>query len=476
MSRGRKPLEIVSSDWEKVFYESVGTYVQYINHKLSSRFKSEPLSKHIRIAGGYAFKSSEYKKKGIPVIRISDFSNEQIILKDVVYYEESKELKKYELKEGDIIIALTGGTIAKLGIVQKGIGTLYLNQRVGKFEVLNPNELENEYVYWIARSVQSIIKGLAWGAAIPNVSPKQIEELAFPIPDKKTQSGIIDFLNDLKLDKLDERVYFNKEIERHICSLQHGQITGNSLKSELSYQQDLLTQLRQSFLREAMQGKLVKQDPKDGHAKDLLDKIKAEKAKLGKKEKELPPIKPEEVPFEIPENWVWCRLGEIVSISSGDGLTSNQMDKSGSIPVYGGNGINGYHNEFNIEKETIVIGRVGYYCGCIHLTENKAWVTDNAFIVSYSENNIDRDFLIQLLRWAELGKQQFAGSQPVISGLRVYPKLIPVPPLSEQNRIVRKLDSLIQLCNNLQISIETSREQNVVLLQQVLKEALDTSQ
>ena len=80
---------------------------------------------------------------------------QKIVLDDVVFYDETQELKRYELNEGDIVIALTGGTIAKLGIVQKGIGKLYLNQRVGKFEVLKPDEFETEYVYWIARSVQS---------------------------------------------------------------------------------------------------------------------------------------------------------------------------------------------------------------------------------------------------------------------------------------------------------------------------------
>ena len=73
-----------------------------------------------------------------------------------------------------------------------------------------------------------------------------------------------------------------------------------NLDSELLYQYDLVKQLRQSFLREAMQGKLVKQNPKDGNAKDLLEKIKAEKTKLGKKEKPLAEIKEEEIPFAIP--------------------------------------------------------------------------------------------------------------------------------------------------------------------------------
>jgi len=181
VGRGRKPNGIKKLDFNTVFFNSVGSYVQRINDYLSHTINSEPLSNHIRIAGGFAFKSTDYLDEGIPVIRISDFSDEKIVLKDVKFYSESESLKKYELESGDIIIALTGSTIAKLGIVQDGLGKLYLNQRVGKFEVLNPAEFESEYVYWIARSVQSIIKELAWGAAIPNVSPKQIENFLFQI-------------------------------------------------------------------------------------------------------------------------------------------------------------------------------------------------------------------------------------------------------------------------------------------------------
>ena len=95
------------------------------------------------------------------------------------------------------------------------------------------------------------------------------------------------------------------------------------LNSELTHQLDLIKQLRQAFLREAMQGKLLTPVTSSGAEKqetghDLLTKIKAEKAKLIaekklKKEKELPPITEDEIPFEIPEHWDWCRSGEIIS-------------------------------------------------------------------------------------------------------------------------------------------------------------------
>ena len=275
---------------------------------------------------------------------------------------------------------------------------------------------------------------------------------------------------------LDEKFFLNYQIllpsvdEQliQIVKIASQKVLFGVLSSELSHQLSLVKKLRKQLLQDAVQGKLVEQNKKDEPASELLKKIKAEK----KFKKELPPIKPAELSFEIPDNWVWCRLGEIIKISSGDGLTASQMDKDGTIPVYGGNGVNGYHNKFNLQKETIVIGRVGYYCGCVHLTRKYAWVTDNAFTVFYSEKNIDRDFLIQLLKWADLGKHQFAGSQPVISGQRVYPKLIPLPPLAEQHRIVQKLDELMQYCNDLEASIKQSESQNEKLLQQVLREAL----
>jgi type I restriction enzyme S subunit len=207
--------------------------------------------------------------------------------------------------------------------------------------------------------------------------------------------------------------------------------------------------LRELILQLAVQGKLVPQDPNDEPASILLERIEAEKKRLvykGKinKEKNLPSIKADKVPFELPDNWVWCHLGEIIQISSGDALTSSEMVLSGQIPVYGGNGITGYHNQHNADKPTLVIGRVGYYCGSVHLTPNKAWITDNAFITYFSESNIDIHFLYWLLKGTDLQVNNNATAQPVISGRKVYPIIIGLPPLPEQHRIVAKVDRLWQ--------------------------------
>lgn len=206
--------------------------------------------------------------------------------------------------------------------------------------------------------------------------------------------------------------------------------------------------LKNSILQLAVQGKLVEQRAEEGTAEELYKKIQAEKQKLTaekkiKKEKPLPEITAEEITFDIPESWKWVRLGEVLSISSGDGLTKREMSEKGEYPVYGGNGINGYHNNYNVSKKTLVIGRVGYYCGSTHITEDKAWITDNAFIATFDETNIDMKWLKYYIDYLNPRNKASSTAQPVISGKLIYPLLFPLPPLEEQKRIVAKIEELL---------------------------------
>ena len=205
--------------------------------------------------------------------------------------------------------------------------------------------------------------------------------------------------------------------------------------------------LKNSILQLAVQGTLVEQRAEEGTARELLEQIKLEREQLIKdkkikKSKLLPEITEDEIPFEIPESWEWVRLGELISIESGKGLTSKDM-KEGEIPVFGGNGITGYHNEALVNKETVVIGRVGFYCGSVHLTPKEAWVTDNAFITTFPDKSIDTKYLIYILRHMNLGKSHNATAQPVVSGKKIYPLLFPLPPLEEQHRIVAKIEEIL---------------------------------
>ena len=210
--------------------------------------------------------------------------------------------------------------------------------------------------------------------------------------------------------------------------------------------------MQKSVLQLAIQGRLVPQRPEEGTAEDLFRQIQSEKEQIKRerniKWKVLPELKEDELPYDIPETWRWVRLGDIISIESGKGLTAAQMIP-GNIPVYGGNGITGYHNASMLHEETVVIGRVGFYCGSVHITEKESWVTDNAFITTYPEKSIDRKFLVYMLKYLNLGQNNNATAQPVVSGKKIYPIAFPLPPLAEQKRIVARLEELLPLCEML---------------------------
>src|SRR5207249_4757867 len=79
----------------------------------------------------------------------------------------------------------------------------------------------------------------------------------------------------------------------------------------------------------------------------------------------------------LPDGWTFATGEQLFTWSSGEGLTQKQI-QSGEYPVYGGNGITGYHSSFIVEHPTLVIGRVGALCGNVYLSEGAAWITDNA--------------------------------------------------------------------------------------------------
>ncbi len=147
-------------------------------------------------------------------------------------------------------------------------------------------------------------------------------------------------------------------------------------------------------------------------------------------------------------------LGEILKLSSGNGLTSSNM-KVGDYPVYGGNGIAGWHSEYFIEKPTIVIGRVGAYCGSIHITKPYSWITDNGlYVTEYLRNDVNQDFLALMLKVLNLNRFAKVGGQPSISQSTVKEQKIPLPPLSVQEEIVAEIDGYQKIIDGAKMVVE----------------------
>lgn len=149
-------------------------------------------------------------------------------------------------------------------------------------------------------------------------------------------------------------------------------------------------------------------------------------------------------PVTNPMGWEARSLGEIIKVRSGDGLTAKEMAPGGLFPVYGGNGINGYHDKCMFEEPKIILGRVGVYCGAIHLTKPKSWVTDNALYVRELLRPLETLYLVEALRAANLNQYASQAAQPLISGGRIYPVRIGLPPLDLQHRFATIVESVEQ--------------------------------
>ena len=404
------------------------------------------------IIRGSGIKRTETVDSGLPCVRYGELYTTYNIsfTKTVSFIPKELFEQCKQISYGDVIFTLTGEnkpdiakTIAYLGNSPVAVG--------GDLAYWTHHGMNPLYLVYFMSSPYAIGRkvNLATGDIIVHISGDKVGSFLIPVPPLAEQNRIV-----AKINELEPIIQEYHSKEKAVSAL-------NTTFPEA---------LKKSILQEAVQGKLVPQNPDDEPASVLIERIRAEKQaliKAGKIKKDKHesiivtrdkiPYEiidgkkrciADEVPFEIPEGWEWCRLGSIIQIESGKGLTSKQMIE-GSIPVYGGNGITGYHNASLVHKETVVIGRVGYYCGSVHITEKEAWVTDNAFITTYPENSIYREYLVYTLRYMNLGQNNNATAQPVVSGKKIYPMLFPLPPLAEQHRIVAKIEEIMPMIERL---------------------------
>lgn len=485
----------------KIFNNNIDVYFQIITEKLSKTNWISELWKYVKIQWWYSFKASEYKNIGIPIIRISDFNNWKIILEDVKYYEENSKFNDFLLNSWDIIIAMTGWTIWKLAIVQGNLWKLYLNQRVWRFQILEKDIIYNEYLYWIARWVENIVKNMWYWWAQPNVSWKQIESIKFVFPEIIIQKNIVNFLNDLKDWKLENKEYFNKDTEQLILNLHNKSLDIDLiwLKSQENF--NYIKQLKQAILQEAIEWKLTKSWREKNtwieSASVLLEKIKKEKNELVKqkklkKQEKLKEISQDEIPFEIPENSVICRLWDIVQVNPRNQLEDN-LDVS-FIPM---KLINDWFINTHTSEKLKWIDIKGWFT---HFQENDvvfakitpcfqnrksavmknlinwfwAWTTELIVLRSYN-NLILPELLLYFVKskwFIDLWVSTYTWTawQQRVDREKLLNMPFLLPPLEEQKEIVKKVDELMIYCDLLEKQSLETKENSENLMKSVLNE------
>lgn len=160
-------------------------------------------------------------------------------------------------------------------------------------------------------------------------------------------------------------------------------------------------------------------------------------------------------------------LQNIIKMQSGKFLPSKEQT-GGEYNVYGGNGLTGTHNKFCFSGKRIVIGRVGEYCGNVHLIEGDYWITDNALKVDKTTEDVTWEYLTIALKSLNINQYRSISAQPSISQTKILQQQIPVPPLAIQNEIVNHITTLRAEQKNLQQQASDLRNQAAQQFEQTI--------
>ncbi|WP_312921595.1 restriction endonuclease subunit S [Empedobacter brevis] len=170
-------------------------------------------------------------------------------------------------------------------------------------------------------------------------------------------------------------------------------------------------------------------------------------------------------------SWSKVKFGDVFKLSSGVNLTVKKIVE-GDYPVYGGNGIMGYHNEYNFSGDYIIIGRVGALCGNVRYVSGDFWLTDNAFRIDDYKADFDKKYLEYYLNHLNLRKYAREAVHPVISNSSLKSIELSFPELlSEQQQIVEKLDQAFEMIDQAKANIEQNIINTKELFQSKLNEA-----
>lgn len=224
-----------------------------------------------RFESGFAFKSDYFNKvNGIPVVRISDIKENEVILHNCIFTTELNIDEKFIIRNGDLLIAMSGATTGKNGIF-KSDKIAYLNQRVGNIKVINNNVIKELYRnYYIMNKSEEILKA-AYGGAQPNISSSKISSMFFPLPPLAEQQRIVERIESLfaKLDEAKENLQNVLDgFETRKAAILHKAFTG-----ELTAKWRKQHSVSMDSWEEKRLGKVCKINPSKINTKNLSDDL-----------------------------------------------------------------------------------------------------------------------------------------------------------------------------------------------------------
>ena len=362
--------------------------------------------------------------------------------------DKYETMKSFTVSPGDIIVSCAG-TIGETYYLPNDAVLGIINQALMRVKLF-----DNQMVlYWQLLFDYVMISNTKMkgnGSAIKNIPPFEIlKNIVIPLPPLAEQRRIVAKIEELM-----------PLVERY----------GKAQEELDKLNESLPARLRQSILQEAIQGRLVPQDPKEEPASELLKRIRKEKeqlvkeGKLKKKDLESKPIEEDEIPFEIPESWEWCRVGDIAESFIGLTYKPSDVSSNGWIVIRSSNIQDGHldyqdiirvnidvSDKLRVRKNDIILcarnGSKKLVGKSALVKEVNAPMTFGAFMAICRTPFYEymSKYLLSPLFFIQLRKNSDTTTINQLTQKDFNSYLVPLPPLSEQKRIVAKIEELFDI-------------------------------
>ncbi|MCK8584572.1 restriction endonuclease subunit S [Yersinia ruckeri] len=504
----QKPLPEISED-EKPFELPMGWEWVRLNDIMAD------------IHYGYTTSADETKK--IKLLRITDIQDDKVNWATVPGCDISEKMtEQYKLKDNDIVIARTGGTVGKSYLVENiNVPSVFASYLI-RLKYLPPMQAEftkiflGSQLYW-----KQLYDGTS-GTGQPNVNGNTLKAIILPVAPIDEQNNIIFKVKELMslCDQLEQQSLTSLDAHSQLVETLLATLTDSQNAEELAENWARISQhfdtlftteasidaLKQTILQLAVMGKLVPQDPTDEPASELLKRIEREKAQLVKegkikKQKPLPPISEDEKPFELPVGWEWCRFEDIVDIQSG--ITKGrklQGRKLVTVPYLSVANVQRGYIDLSVVKTTEIpleeMEKYKVYNSDLLITEGGDWDKvgrtaiwiENDMSYMAHQNHVFKARKIlpeQDVVWLSnflngpFAREYFSGSSKQTTNLASINKtqlrgcLIAVPPKEEKERIVAKFNDLLLISDTLKSRLQSAQQTQLHLADALTDAALN---
>ena len=367
------------------------------------------------VASGSTPDKTCFVENGVPYIKMYNLRNQKI---DFAYHPQyiteevhNGKLQRSRTEVGDLIMNIVGPPLGKLAIIPTTLPQANFNQAAVLIRPYKFKEVLVSYLKVYLEEMSEINSIATRGSAGQvNISLTQSQNMRIPIPP----------LN---------------EVRRIIEEVSKYDILIDSLKQNITDIQNLIAYTKSKILDLAIHGKLVPQDPNDEPAIELLKRIN-----------------PEFTPCDnghytqLPEGWAICKMKQITSITNGKSQ-KNVETLNGIYPIYGSGGVIGRANQYLCIAGSTIIGRKGTINNPIFVEEH-FWNVDTAFGLKANDAILDK-YLYYFCLSFDFSKLDKSTAMPSLTKTSIGNVLIPIPPYKEQERIVAKIDMVLDTMNEI---------------------------